>query len=85
MTETPLSAKLSRIRYELHLEINPDTQAAELVTLGLLAISESLDGLTNALHRLGTADAATPMGAIEALAKEVGEGLDNVANAVREE
>jgi hypothetical protein len=56
---------------------------------------EGLHEIAFALHRLGTANAATEMGAIEALAKElkdgsgflgtqVGEGLNEMAHALND-
>ena len=38
--------------------------------------------LAHAVHRLGNADAITPMGGLEALGKELGEGLSRVADAM---
>ncbi len=47
-------------------------------------IEEFIDGvhsIATALRNLGTADAATPMGAVEVLAKEVCEGTGRLASA----
>lgn len=52
---------------------------------GLFAIARSIDGLAYQIKNLGTADAATPMGAIEILAKEVGrvaESLSSIESAI---
>jgi hypothetical protein len=46
---------------------------------GTYAIAHALMGLTRAIERLGTGDAATPMGAIEFLGAQVRE----VANTLR--
>ena len=48
----------------------------------LMAIAKSLQGVARAIDRLGTADAATPMGAIEVLSKEMNEGFSILADAV---
>lgn len=37
--------------------------------------ARSLEAVASAIHRLGNADAGTQMGAIENLAKELGDGL----------
>ena len=54
-------------------------------------VSEALLSIASALRHLGTADAATPMGALELLSLEVKEGsqrIENglmaIANAIRE-
>lgn len=59
------------------------------VSEGLFAIVESLDGiaeaangLTRAIHRLGNADAATPMGGLEALGAVLEQGFGKLAMAV---
>lgn len=49
---------------------------------GLLAIAEAINNLARAIDRLGTNQASTPMGAIEALAKEVQDGFSLLASAV---
>jgi hypothetical protein len=46
-------------------ERDSNLEPANLVD-GLFAIARAIDGLTHAVHRLGNADAATPMGAMEA-------------------
>jgi hypothetical protein len=51
---------------------------------GLLAIAGAIDCLARAIDRLGTADAATPMGAIEILSMEIKEGFSSVASAIAE-
>ena len=51
---------------------------------GLLAIAEAIGSLARAIDRLGPANAATPMGAIEILAMEVKEGFSSLASAVAE-
>jgi len=48
------------------------------------AIADGLFAIASALRDLGNADAATPMGAIENLAKELNEGLQKVAWALGE-
>lgn len=57
------------------------------VAFALLELAKAGDRIANALHRLGTADAATPMGAIELLASEVAEiapQLNSLGEAVFE-
>jgi hypothetical protein len=49
---------------------------------GILAIAEAINNLARAIDRLGTNQAATPMGAIEALALEVKEGFSLLASAI---
>ena len=51
---------------------------------GLLAIAAAIGDLARAVNRLGTADAATPMGAIEILSMEIKDGFSNLASAVAE-
>lgn len=51
---------------------------------GLFAIAHSLDGVARAIRDLGNADAATPMGAIEALGLAMKNGLDSIAIAIEE-
>ena len=60
-------------------DYDDEREPIENVALGLFAIARAID-------RLGTANAATPMGAIEILAMEIknglarmGDGLDQVA------
>ncbi|MDP9437542.1 MAG: hypothetical protein M3P49_02160 [Actinomycetota bacterium] len=54
-------------------------------------VAEALQGISSALHRLGNADAATPMGGLEAHGLAVHEasekiemGLCSVASAIQE-
>jgi hypothetical protein len=49
---------------------------------GMFAIAQALEKVAGALDRLGTADAATPMGAIEMLACEVRDGLGAIAISI---
>jgi hypothetical protein len=51
---------------------------------GLFAIAQALDSVAHAIHRLGNADACTPMGAIEAHSKHIGEKMDGLIDAIRE-
>ena len=46
--------------------------------------AEAINRLARAVDRLGTADAATPMGAIEVLAVAVREGCAAIASALGE-
>ena len=45
-------------------------------------IADGLFAIAEALNNLGTANASTPMGAIEMLAKEVRDGSDRLASAL---
>lgn len=56
-----------------------DLEGADL-TGGLFAIARSIDGLADAVDRLGTNSADTGMGAIELLARELRDGLAAVSN-----
>lgn len=46
--------------------------------------TEALDGIASALHWLGTGDAGTSMGAIEALGVMNKEGASEIATAIRD-
>lgn len=48
---------------------------------GLFAIAEALSDLTNAVHRLGNADASTPYGGLEALGMVIRDAADRIAGA----
>lgn len=50
----------------------------------LYAIAGSIDNLAHAIHRLGTNNAATPMGAIETHAVMVKEAAETIASALIE-
>lgn len=45
-------------------------------------IAQALDSIARALRDLGNADAATPMGALEAHGKTLGNGLDSIASSL---
>lgn len=47
-----------------------------------MTVADALCEIAATLQRLGNGDAATPMGAIEALGKRLGEGLNSVAEAI---
>ena len=49
---------------------------------GLFAIARGLAAVAEAINRLGNADAATPMGAIEMLSKEVRDGFSSLAGKI---
>jgi hypothetical protein len=61
----------------------PHGERANIVD-GLYAIAGAISDLAHAIHRLGTNDAATPMGAIEVLSVEIKEGTSRVADAIGE-
>ncbi len=58
---------------------NEDTAAA------LFAVAWAIGELTHAVHRLGNADAATPMGGLEALGKVVENAAETIAMALEKE
>lgn len=47
-----------------------------------LRLAKAQERTARAIILLGNADAATPMGAIEALGKHIGEAIDRIADAV---
>ena len=49
---------------------------------GLFAMARALDRVANAIHRLGNADANTPMGGLEALGAVLKDGLAQIAIAL---
>ena len=64
-------------------ESDSNMEAANVVD-GLFAIARSLDRCAKAIHQLGVGNATTPMGAVEFLGKEVGDGLGAVAAALHD-
>ncbi len=50
------------------------------IAAGLFAVASSTKA---AARHLGLNDAATPMGAIEVLSKNIGEAMDGIADAIR--
>jgi hypothetical protein len=48
----------------------------------LFAISRSLDAVARSINRLGNADAATPMGGLEALGAVLKDGMSEIASAL---
>jgi hypothetical protein len=68
-------------------EINMDTKTVldALNDTGdsKLVLAAAILDVAKAIHKLGTADAATPMGAIELLAKEV-KGISSVLQDIHE-
>lgn len=47
-------------------------------------LAEALQAIARSIHRLGNADALTPMGGLEALGKVLSESMDGLASAIRE-
>ena len=58
---------------------NEDTAA------GLFAIAFAICELSHAVHRLGNADALTPMGGLEALGKVIEEAAGTIAMALQKD
>lgn len=52
------------------------------IAYGLLMLADSQNETARAIHLLGNANADTPMGAIEAFGKHIGEKMDNLAYAI---
>jgi hypothetical protein len=57
---------------------------AEVHAAGLKSVSESLMSISSALHRLGNADAATPMGGLEGLGATLKEALEAAGSSIAE-
>jgi hypothetical protein len=74
---------MAKVRAQMPASATANTDQASIVD-GLLAIARALDGVAHAIHRLGNADAFTPMGAIEAYGKHMGEKMDSLIDAIRE-
>ena len=49
---------------------------------GLFAIARGLESVAQAIHKLGFADASTPMGAIESATVEIRDELDSIACSI---
>ena len=64
--------------------INRDEWEHEATHDGKYAIASALMAVAEAIHRLGTNNAATEMGAIEALSKELRDGFSVLADAMSE-
>lgn len=60
-------------------ETDSNLEPANVVD-GLFAIARALGRVANALEKLGTANASTPMGAIEMLALEIKNGFERMAD-----
>ena len=52
--------------------------------MGLSDIADNLGSVASALRNLGTADAATPTGALEMVAMEIKDGTQRIAEALLE-
>ncbi len=61
---------LERYMYYSDEKGMPDDAASRLV------VADSLESIAGAIRRLGNADAATPMGGLEALGKAILEGME---------
>ncbi len=59
--------------------VGGDRQAAATLVLAMY-----VGNVADALHRLGNADASTPMGAIEALGGTILSGAETIAEALRD-
>jgi hypothetical protein len=58
-------------RTEREYEARAVTDGQYAIALALHAVANAIAANAHAIHRLGNADAATPMGALEALGKEI--------------
>jgi hypothetical protein len=72
----PIDAR--RLEEAMSAQFPADNQIAS----ALRDVAKSIDGVASALRALGNADAATPMGAIEALGVTLKESLAEVAESV---
>lgn len=69
--------ELDRYRYYIGEKIKP-TEAA------ILVLAEAVSANARAIRLLGNADAATPMGGLEALGKVVVDASERLAGAISE-
>ncbi len=58
---------------------------AELIAYAIMRLAVAADRLATQVKYLGNGDAATPMGAIEAFGLHIGEKLDAMTDALRED
>lgn len=65
-------------------EMDRNMESANVVD-GLFAIARAIDRLATAVHKLGLADASTPMGAIESHGIVIKEAAERIANAIERE
>ena len=54
------------------------------IAYALLRVAEATNRIADQLKWLGNGDACTPMGAIEAYGKHIGEKMDELASAIRD-
>jgi hypothetical protein len=64
-------------------ETDSNFETANVVD-GLFAIARSMDRVADALRSLGTNNAATEMGALEAHSKNMREGIEALAEAIQQ-
>jgi hypothetical protein len=76
--ETNMDLESLRCRFEEFLELTDDDATAA----ALLMLSEQVGRLAHGMRALGTGGAATDMGAIECLAKEVRDASERIASAI---
>lgn len=50
----------------------------------IMLLAEAINNVARSIHRLGNADANTPLGGLEGLGKQIGQSLDGLATAVSE-
>ena len=78
---------LDRVASGLHaiaesIQEHKDAVEGRKDELGHLPLSHAVQHVADALQALGMGDAATRMGALEGLAKKIGEGLTRMAEAI---
>ncbi len=61
---------------------NPKTDGAYMVAIAVIALADRVGGVAMALDRLGLANAATPMGAIEFLACQIKESTSDLSHVI---
>jgi hypothetical protein len=79
-TESPIADAL----YDSLLSADAEDRTGESANVvdGMFAIARSLDLVARALRDLGNGDAATPMGAIEAMSVKLNEGLSSISTSI---
>tara|TARA_R110000868_G_scaffold41986_1_gene142508 strand:+ start:426 stop:671 length:246 start_codon:yes stop_codon:yes gene_type:complete len=70
-----------RASHELALA---ECEGMEVIAYAILKLSYAAESIASAIRALGNADAATPMGAIEAYGSVMKDGMGAIADAIRE-
>ena len=70
--------------YDEIIKTRVSTDGAYAIAFAILELAKAQNRLASNVQRLGNADAATPMGALEAFGAHMGEKLDAIALALSE-